>query len=253
MTDEIVSLRILMVSDSAGEREILRSGAAMAPIPVDVVEADGRATAVGPLQGGDIDLVLIDHALSDAEKATVVQTAKSVAKPPIVVLLTPTGIVPSAGAQPDGFAVKPVTAGAAEAFILRCLRLRLPSQVLVVDDSSTMRTIIRKILSASRFPLEITEAEEGIAALKHIATGRFDFVMLDYNMPGLNGIETLSEIKRQQPKIEVVMVTSTPEDEIAQKARIAGAAAFLKKPFFPADIDTVLFRMCGIKTLAAPH
>ena len=81
--------------------------------------------------------------------------------------------------------------------------------MLVVDDSPTMRSIVRKILAASRFRLDIAEAQEGIEALKQIASGKFDLVFLDYNMPGLNGVETLSEIKRQFPKLGVVIMTST--------------------------------------------
>ncbi len=87
-----------------------------------------------------------------------------------------------------------------ERSIERCARLRLPNRVLVVDDFPTMRSIVRKILVASRFRLEMSEAQEGVDALKQIATGKFDLVFLDYNMPGLNGVETLAEIKRQYPR-----------------------------------------------------
>jgi CheY-like chemotaxis protein len=123
----------------------------------------------------------------------------------------------------------------------------VPSRVLVVDDSSTTRGIVRKILSASRFRMEIAEAKEGIEALKQIGSGRFDLVILDYNMPGLNGVETLSEIKRQYPRLGVVMMTATPDEAIAEKARKAGAAAFLKKPFYPSDIDAALYSALGLR------
>jgi len=132
--------------------------------------------------------------------------------------------------------------------IERCIRVRLPSRVLVVDDSATMRGIVRKLLSASRFRLEIAEAPEGIEALKQCSSGSFDFVFLDYNMPGLNGIETLAEIKRQYPRTEVVMMTSTQDDAVAERAQAAGAAAFLKKPFYAADIDAVLHSIYGLRT-----
>jgi CheY-like chemotaxis protein len=126
----------------------------------------------------------------------------------------------------------------------------MPSHVLVVDDSATMRNIVRKLLTGIRFPLEIAEAEEGIAALKQIASGRFDFVFLDYSMPGLNGIETLSEIKRQYPKVQVVIMTSVQDEAVAERARAAGAAAFLRKPFYPADIDAVLQGIYGLRASA---
>jgi DNA-binding NarL/FixJ family response regulator len=109
-----------------------------------------------------------------------------------------------------------------------------------------MRGIVRKILTASRFQLEISEAQEGFDALKQIRSRKFDLVILDYNMPGLNGIETLSEIKREFPRIEVVMITSTLDGEVAKKASALGAAAFLRKPFYPSELDDVLHSIFGL-------
>ena len=111
-----------------------------------------------------------------------------------------------------------------------------------------MRNIVRKLLSASRFRLEIAEAEDGIQALKQIGAGRFDIVVLDYNMPGLNGVETLSEIKRQYPRVGVVIMSSVQDEGVAERARAAGAAAFLKKPFYASDIDAVLHSVYGLQT-----
>jgi CheY-like chemotaxis protein len=110
-----------------------------------------------------------------------------------------------------------------------------------------MRSIVRKLLGGSRFATEIAEAEEGIDALKQIASGKFDIVFLDYNMPGLNGVETLSEIKRQHPRVKVVIMTSMPDETVAEKAKAAGAAAFLKKPFYLADIEAVLYSVHGLR------
>jgi CheY-like chemotaxis protein len=133
-----------------------------------------------------------------------------------------------------------------------CVTLKVPSRVLVVDDSSTMRNIVRKILAGCRFPLEISEAGEGVEALKQIGTDNFDFVFLDYNMPGLNGYEMLIEIKRQHPRVGVVLMTSSQDEALAARARAAGAAAFLKKPFYPADIDAVLYACRGLRPPPRP-
>jgi CheY-like chemotaxis protein len=72
-------------------------------------------------------------------------------------------------------------------------------------------------------------------------------VFLDYNMPGLNGVETLSEIKRQYPRVKVVIMTSTQDETVAERARAAGAAAFLRKPFYPADVEAVLYSIHGLR------
>ena len=72
-------------------------------------------------------------------------------------------------------------------------------------------------------------------------------VFLDYNMPGLNGLETLAMIKRDCPGTEVVMITSALDDGVAARALSAGAIGFLKKPFYPADIDEILARHYGLQ------
>jgi CheY-like chemotaxis protein len=141
---------------------------------------------------------------------------------------------------------KPANTDDARKLVEICIRTKIPTRVLVVDDSGTMRSIVRKILSASRFALDIHEAAEGIAALDQLRTGNFGIVFLDYNMPGLNGFETLSEIKRENPSVAVVIMTSTVDNLIADRAHASGALAFLKKPFYPADVDAVLERHYGL-------
>jgi CheY-like chemotaxis protein len=150
----------------------------------------------------------------------------------------------------DGVVAKPARIEQAKVLIDRCIRLRLPSRCLVVDDSSTQRRIVRKLLNGLRFPLDVTEAEDGIDALKQLASGKFDFVFLDYHMPGLNGLETLSEIKRLHPSVQVVLMTSTEDEAVIKRAQTAGAAALLRKPFYPADIDAVLQSIYGLRASA---
>jgi CheY-like chemotaxis protein len=111
-----------------------------------------------------------------------------------------------------------------------------------------MRTIVRKTLAATRFPLDFSEADEGLAALKMVGEADFHIVFLDYNMPGFNGLETLAEFKREQRSVSVVMMTSAATDQLADRARALGAA-FLKKPFFPADIEAVLSGFYGLRAL----
>jgi CheY-like chemotaxis protein len=250
MSGDLVLLRILVVSASAQHRDILREGAVLARIPLEVIEADGATAASKVLAGGNIDIVFVDGAMAQPARNAVATAARAAASKPFVVLVTATkedAERVGADAMADAIAVKPATRAEAANFAERCSHVRLPNRVLLVDDSSTMRSIVRKILAASRFRLQVDEAAEGIDALKQIGSGKFDVVILDHNMPGLNGIETLAEIKRQSPRIGVVMMTSTPNEAIAERARAAGAAAFLSKPFYPADIDAALLTLCGMR------
>ena len=75
----------------------------------------------------------------------------------------------------------------------RCIRARLPKRVLIVDDSSTVRSVVRKVLQASRFKLEAEEAADGSAAIELAKKKRFDIVFLDCQMPGLDGFATFAE------------------------------------------------------------
>lgn len=245
MSGDLISLRMLMIAAAQPERDLLRQGAALASMPIEFSEHDARSAATVLARGG-ADIVIVDTALTDADKSVVVRAARGQKPVPIIVSIGPSANTPRIDGS-DGCMAKPKTVEDARKLAEQCVRIKMPTPVLVVDDSGTMRSIVRKILSVSRFTLDIHEAEEGIAALNQLRNGSFGLVFLDYNMPGLNGFETLSEIKREMPDVAVVMMTSTLDEAIAERAQAAGALAFLKKPFYPADIDAVLERYYGLR------
>jgi CheY-like chemotaxis protein len=250
MNGEFIFMRLLAVCPNEREIALMRDGVSFASIPTEFTAVATSAKAQSTLKTGEIDVVLVDHAIM-AKDPDCVPAMRALRQPPAVVALASTRdeavklVAADTGA--DGVVVKPATLTDAKALVERCVKFKAPSRVLVVDDSSTMRSIVRKILLGCRFPLTIIEAGEGVAALKQINAEHFDFVFLDYNMPGLNGFDTLAEIKRQHPNIGVIMMTAAQDAELAERARTAGAAAFLKKPFYPADIDAVLYACHGLR------
>jgi CheY-like chemotaxis protein len=250
MSEDFVSVRILAVCASQKDGELLRQGAALAVLPPHFSHAATAAAARAELAEGNVDIALFDTAMAERDMKEVFNAVRSARNSPSVVMVAPSreeaADLASAGVV-DAIVVKPAKLPDAKALIESCVRLKVPSRVLVVDDSITMRSIVRKILSGCRFPLDISEADDGIDALKLIAAGKFDFVFLDYNMPGLNGIEMLSQLKRQHPRMEVVVMTSAKDDALAARAREAGAAGFLKKPFYPSDIDAILYACYGLR------
>lgn len=250
MSIDLMSVRFLVVLGSQQDRDLLRQAAGIGAVPIDIVEAENPGAARNILDAQDIDIVLLDFVIPAEERAAIFEAARAARQRPFVFLVAArweAGDRTAADGASDGLLVAPTTSEEAGAIIKRCSRPRIPGRVLVVDDSSTMRSIVRKILSASRFRLDVFEAQEGIEALKQIGAGNFDLVILDYNMPGLNGLETLSEIKRQYPKTGVIMMSSDQDEEIAERAWEIGAVAFLWKPFYPADIDVVLHRVYGLR------
>jgi CheY-like chemotaxis protein len=240
---DLVSLRMLLIAVAQPDQELWRQAAAMASVPVDFA-AHAPAAADSALARSGADICVVDGDLPDAELDAVIAAARALQPQPLVFMSSLQGS--ASRERIDGMLRKPSGLDEARKLVEICVRAKIPSRVLIVDDSSTMRNIVRKILSASHFKLDIHEASEGIAGLNQLRSGNFGIVFLDYNMPGLNGLETLAEIKRESPNVAVVMMTSTTDNAIVDRAHAAGVLAFLKKPFYPADIDRVLERYYGL-------
>ena len=158
MTDELLSLCAVVASASPDCRRLLRQAAVEVPTPVEVVEAENAAAACRAL--GSADYVYLDASLPSADCFQVISGGRAAAKPPFTLMLTATGTA-NAPLTTDAVAIKPVSLDEAKHLFERSIHIRLPSRVLIVDDSSTMRSIVRKILSATRFPFEVSEADEG--------------------------------------------------------------------------------------------
>ncbi len=251
MSGDLVSIRILAAFGSAQDRDLLRQAAALVAVPIDIIEAESTDAVRHLRASNEIDVAFVDAAATTTDLTSFMTAARSASRAPFVILVAAAaweaGEFKVGGGAADGVVTMPTRIEQAKVLIDRCVRLRLPSRVLVVDDSATMRAIVRKLLNGTRFTLDISEAEEGLDALKKIGSGKFDFVFLDHNMPGLTGVETLSEIKRQYPRVQVVIMTSTEDDAVAERAQAAGATAFLKKPFYLADVDAVLHGIYGLR------
>lgn len=236
---ELVSLRMLVITAAQPEQELWRQGASMASVPIDFL-GQHHATAIDTLARGGADICVLDGALSDPVKSAAIKAARLARPSPLLFVTAARGTPRIKGV--NGMLAKPQTREDARRLAEICIRTKIPTRVLIVDDSSTMRSIVRKILSASRFPLDVHEAAEGFSAINALKNDNFGLVFLDYNMPGFDGLETLSEIKRGNPNVAVVMMTSSVDSAVAERAHKAGVLDFLRKPFYPADIDAVLER-----------
>jgi DNA-binding response OmpR family regulator len=245
MTDDLLFLRALVVSPEESLCGLFRQAASASSTPMEIVEAADAASAFRSFADG-ADLAYIDGALPKEQIIEITSALRARAKPPFTVLLGAGAAAPPFAT--DGLAGKPSRSEEAQWLVERSMRVRLPSRVLIVDDSKTMRSIVRKTLAATRFPFDMSEADEGFAAVKLVRESEFDIVFLDYNMPGFSGLETLSEFKREKRSVTVVMITSTQDEALEERARALGAA-FLRKPFFPADIEAVLCRFYGLRAL----
>ncbi len=112
---------------------------------------------------------------------------------------------------------------------------------LVVDDFSTMRRIVRNLLKELGFP-NVDEAEDGVVALQKLRGSDFDFVISDWNMPNMDGLALLQNMRADEAlkKIPLLMVTAEAKKENIVAAAQAGASGYVVKPFTAATLDEKL-------------
>jgi two-component system chemotaxis response regulator CheY len=118
-------------------------------------------------------------------------------------------------------------------------------KILAVDDSATMRRILKNTLSRAGYT-DVVEAEDGVDAWAKLQTGGFNFIITDWNMPNMSGLEFVNAVRESEQfkRIPIIMVTtrSVKDDIIA--AMKAGANNYVVKPFTPdtlkEKIDKVL-------------
>ncbi|MEJ6077261.1 chemotaxis response regulator CheY [Vibrio sp. 1-Bac 57] len=105
-------------------------------------------------------------------------------------------------------------------------------KILIVDDFSTMRRIIKNLLRDLGFT-NTYEADDGHTALPMLKSGNFDFVVTDWNMPIMQGIDLLKEIRKdpQLKHLPVLMVTAEAKREQIIEAAQAGVNGYIVKPF----------------------
>lgn len=110
-------------------------------------------------------------------------------------------------------------------------------KILVVDDFSTMRRIIKNLLRDLGFT-NVSEADDGSTALPMLQNGDFDFVVTDWNMPGMQGIDLLREIRKDDnlKHMPVMMVTAEAKKEQIVAAAQAGVNGYIVKPFTAATL-----------------
>ncbi len=110
-------------------------------------------------------------------------------------------------------------------------------KILIVDDFSTMRRIVKNLLRELGFT-NTQEADDGQTALPMLRSGKFDFLVTDWNMPGMQGIDLLKEVRKDPglADLPVLMVTAESKREQIVEAAQAGVNGYIVKPFTAATL-----------------
>jgi len=123
---------------------------------------------------------------------------------------------------------------------------------LVVDDYSTMRRIVKNLLNELGYP-NVTEADDGTTALPLLKSGNFDFLITDWNMPGMPGLELLKQVRADErlAKLPVLMLTAEAKREQVVEAAQAGVNGYVIKPFTAATLKEKIDRILSAQAVAA--
>src|SRR6187402_2167016 len=133
----------------------------------------------------------------------------------------------------------------------RRIEVSSPVKFLVVDDFSTMRRIVKGLLNELGYS-DITEADDGNTALPLLKAGSFEFLITDWNMPGMPGLDLLKAVRADAKlaKLPVMMLTAEAKREQIIEAAQAGVSGYVIKPFTAATLKEKIDKILASKAAA---
>ncbi len=235
----------ILIADASPVTRRVMSAVASSFLPeCKIVEAGSGRETCELLRAGAVDMAFVDMDFADMNGAAAVASAREGGARPFVTLMAQQAEAGweawSREVDAYEFLEKPIEDDEIRHIIANFVRMKAPCRVLVADDSKAFRHLIKKVLAGSRFGMGVDVVDNGEIAVGLLRQQPYDVIFLDYDMPGLDGLETACLVQEVCPSARVVMVSANHEESIERAARYFGAIDFLKKPFYPAEIDRAL-------------
>ena len=119
------------------------------------------------------------------------------------------------------------------------------TRILAVDDSSTMREVVKLALKLAGF--EVTQANDGAEALKAAQGSQYDLVLADVNMPNMDGIELIRQLRTMDAYKAIPILMLTTESDLVRRheGKSAGATGWIVKPFLPDRLVEAVHKALG--------
>lgn len=121
----------------------------------------------------------------------------------------------------------------------------MSASILTVDDSSSLRMAVRIALTGAGYA--VTEAGDGMEGLSKAGTERFDMIITDLNMPRMDGLTMIREIRKsgKQTGVPIIFLTTESDDGMKGQAKAAGATGWLVKPFNAEQLVKITRKVLG--------
>jgi two-component system, chemotaxis family, chemotaxis protein CheY len=121
----------------------------------------------------------------------------------------------------------------------------MTARILTVDDSASIRLTTRVALSNAGYT--ITEAVDGMDGIDKLRSGQFDLIVTDLNMPRMDGLTMIRELRKMPAHmgVPVIFLTTESDNELKSQAKAAGATGWLTKPFDPESLVKIVKKVLG--------
>src|SRR3984893_18504786 len=226
------NISMLVADDSHVVQQIFIDAARASKLPLRISSTDNGRDCLTLLSGGNIDLALIDVHMPELSGIEAFWAArKQGIRTFVTVMSNPPSIEAVEMARKLNayeFLFKPFAVSDVLAIMKTYSRITSPIKVLIVDDSSTVRQIVQKVVRGSIFNCEITEAGDGETALALCRNSEFDVAFLDCNMPGLSGLKPMTRIRECHVSLELVIISA--ERDLIREGQEAGWGGVSHQP-----------------------
>lgn len=238
----LIPIRVLLADDAHFMRALIRTSFPKDEFRPEFIEAEDGIQAVALYKQRRCDLVLLDVNMPRLNGHGVLEALRVFDPDAFVVMISADDSHKSQSRAlvlgVDEYVTKPISQEAMQRIVTAYReRRRRPVSVLTVDDSETMRMMLRRGLEVLNIPHRMTAVGDGQEALLAFEREHVDLIFLDIHLPGMNGLAVLEEIKRRRRHAYVVMVSGDSSPDSVKLARSHGADDYLLKP-----IDPALFR-----------
>ncbi len=244
-------LNVMIADDSSTIRLFIINALRRSHQALKLTEAGDGETCLKMLSSGSYDIAFIDLNMPRMSGLEALNQSRELGVRTFITLMSskrePEQVEMARKLGAYEYFVKPFRAEDVLSILSNYHQLTRHRAVLLVDDSRAVRAVVHRVLEHSLFSLDIEEATDGAEALKLHAQKSHEVVFLDWNMPGISGAETLAGLRKRNPGVKVVLITTPQSRDQIEALSPQSYQAVLYKPFYTIDVDQVLHEMFGLE------
>ncbi len=217
---------------------------------ISVFEAGTTSSFGAIMTSREIEMILIDEHFMDIGGLALLEQVSHFGTVPITVLMAETfdeELIAKAVKHGVYDCVRlPVAQSEIERLLKRLEALHKQLSVLIVDQKPPARKIIYKLLQESSFKMNISEAESGTLAISLCRSIPYQILFVDPDTEGWQGADTVRKIIHRQPWCRIILMSPNSKSDLLPSYDKSGLSGFLKKPFYPRDLDHLMHGLLEI-------